>query len=260
MKGFIYKVTNKQNGKIYIGQTSRTIEERWAQHTRNAYKDNNLEYQNKFHRAIRKYGSGGFIVEEQEKITAKNEDNLHQKLNDAETKWILHYNSRYDGYNSSLGGDYNPMYGIRGKDNPCSVKINQYDLNGHFIKTWDSLADIIRKFGNQGNIIKVCKSDRLKTRKVTAFKYVWRYYKDEPTCKDIEISQEELDIREAKYKNGSCKDKVAVDKYDLLDNYLCTYNSVKEAADSVNGNPSGITVVAKGRKKSYKGFHWKHHE
>ena len=69
------------------------------------------------------------------------------------------------------------------------------------------------------------------------------------------VSQEELDIREAKYKNGSCKDKVAVDKYDLLDNYLCTYNSVKEAANSVNGDSSGITVVAKGKKKSYKGFH-----
>lgn len=39
------------------------------------------------------------------------------------------------GYNSTYGGDINPMYGVRGKDNPCSVKINQYDLNGHFIKT-----------------------------------------------------------------------------------------------------------------------------
>ena len=64
-----------------------------------------------------------------------------------------------------------------------------------------------------------------------------------------------MDIREAKYKNSARKDKVAVDKYDLLDNYLCTYNSVKEAANSVNGDPSGITVVAKGRKNSYKGFH-----
>lgn len=260
MEGFIYKVTNQKNGKIYIGQTSRTIEERWAQHTRNAYKDNNLEYQNKFHRAIRKYGIGGFIIEQQERIIGVNEEDLHKKLNDAETKWILHFDSKDNGYNSSLGGDYNPMYGVRGKNNPCSVKINQYDLEGHFIKTWDSLADVIREFGNQGNIIKVCKSDRLETRKVTAFKYVWRYYNDEPTCEDIEISQEELDIREAKYKNGSCKDKVTVDKYDLLDNYLCTYSSVKEAANSVNGDSSGITVVAKGRKKSYKGFHWKYHK
>lgn len=260
MKGFIYKVTNKQNGKIYIGQTSRTIEERWAQHTRNAYKDNNLEYQNKFHRAIRKYGSGGFIVEEQEKITAKNEDVLHRKLNDAETKWILHYNSKDNGYNSSLGGDYNPMYGVRGKDNPCSVKINQYDLDGHFIKTWDSLADIKREFGNQGNVLKVCKSDRLETRKVTAFKYVWRYYEDEPNCVDIEISQEELDIRDARNQAPPIRPKTKIDKLTLDDEYICTYNSMREAADAVQGDPSGITVVAKGRKKSYKGFRWRYHE
>lgn len=27
-KGFIYKAINKKNGKIYIGQTTRTIKER----------------------------------------------------------------------------------------------------------------------------------------------------------------------------------------------------------------------------------------
>ena len=26
----IYKITNKINGKIYIGQTTRTLKERWA--------------------------------------------------------------------------------------------------------------------------------------------------------------------------------------------------------------------------------------
>ena len=259
MEGFIYKVTNINNNKVYIGQTSRTIEERWNQHKKNAFQDNNLEYQNKFHRAIRKYGIGGFIIEEQEHIVGIDEEDLHQRLNDAETKWILHFNSKDNGYNSSLGGDYNPMYGVRGKDNPCSVKINQYDLEGHFIKTWDSLSDIIREFGG-GNYAKVCSPQRLELRKVTAKGYVWRHFTDDPNCEGVKISQEELDIRNAKYKNSSMIPKVKVDKLTLNDEYICTYNSMREAADAVQGDPSGITVVAKGRKKSYKGFHWKYHE
>lgn len=271
MKGFIYKVTNKQNGKVYIGQTSRTIEERWREHTTNATHDNNLEYKNKFHRAIRKYGSGGFIVEEQEKIIARNEDDLHRKLNDAETKWILHYNSKDNGYNSSLGGDYNPMYGIRGKDNPCSVKINQYDLNGHFIKTWDSLADIAREFGNQGNVIKVCKSDRLETRKVTAFKYVWRYYDEFPDCEDILISNEEIEIRNNKKKgqfSSQNKEGLAkalektskkVDQFDSNGKFIKTFDSIHEAARKVGRAFSTIQSAIK-RGNLSKGYYWKFHE
>lgn len=259
MEGFIYKVTNQKNGKIYIGQTSRTIEERWNQHKRNAFQDNNLEYQNKFHRAIRKYGIGGFIIEQQEKIIATNTEELHQKLNDAETKWILHFDSKDNGYNSSLGGDYNPMRGVKGKDNPCSVKVNQYTLDGKYIKTWDSFADIIRELGD-GNYAKVCSPKRLEFRKVTAKGYVWRHFTDDPKCEGIKISQKELDIRNAKNQAPPIRPKVKIDKLTLDDEYICTYDSMREAANAVDGDPSGITVVAKGRRKSYKGFHWKYHE
>lgn len=263
MEGFIYKVTNKENGKVYIGQTTRTIEERWSEHTRNAFQDNNLEYKNKFHRAIRKYGLGGFIVDQQECISADTFEELQHKLNDAETKWILKYNSKDEGYNSSLGGDYNPMYGVRGKDNPCSKKINQYDINGRYIKTWDSLSDIKRELGWSGNICKVCSPKRLEYRKVTAYNHVWRFYKDEPNCKNIIISKEELEIRNAK-KEMFIKTKKApkkVDQYNIANEFIKTFNSIKEAADSVNGDPSGISVVASGKKykHTYKGYIWKYH-
>lgn len=32
MKGKIYKITNKINGKIYVGQTTKTLEERFQKH------------------------------------------------------------------------------------------------------------------------------------------------------------------------------------------------------------------------------------
>ena len=34
--GFIYKITNEINNKIYIGQTKKTIEERFAAHIQKA--------------------------------------------------------------------------------------------------------------------------------------------------------------------------------------------------------------------------------
>lgn len=263
MEGFIYKVTNKENGKIYIGQTTRTIKERWDEHTRNAFYDKSLEYQNKFHRAIRKYGDGGFIIEEQESFDAPDIEALHKLLNDAETKWILFYDSKDNGYNSSLGGDYNPMYGVRGKDNPCSKKVNQYNLQGHYIKTWDSIKDIKRELGWEGNISKVCSKNRLNYRKVTAYNHVWRFYEDEPTCNDIVISEEELEIRNGrkKFLEKNMRPKKKIDQFALDGKFIKTFNSIREAADSVKGDPSGITVVAQGKKYkyTYKGYIWKYH-
>ena len=32
MKGKIYKITNKLNGKVYIGQTVQSLEERFQRH------------------------------------------------------------------------------------------------------------------------------------------------------------------------------------------------------------------------------------
>ena len=56
----VYKITNKINGKIYIGQTTRTFEQRWKEHCNDAmnFKDIYL-----FHNAIRKYGKENFECE-----------------------------------------------------------------------------------------------------------------------------------------------------------------------------------------------------
>ncbi len=34
--GYIYKISNIINGKVYIGKTEKTIEERWSKHLENA--------------------------------------------------------------------------------------------------------------------------------------------------------------------------------------------------------------------------------
>ena len=56
----VYKITNKINGKVYIGQTIRPIEQRYKRHINDAM--NNV-LNTHFARAIRKYGQEIFICE-----------------------------------------------------------------------------------------------------------------------------------------------------------------------------------------------------
>ena len=53
----IYKITNKLNGKVYIGQTVGSLQARWKAHLRS--RDNAV-----FHKALRKYGAENFTVEQ----------------------------------------------------------------------------------------------------------------------------------------------------------------------------------------------------
>jgi len=56
---FVYKVTNTENGKSYIGITSRSTEERWKEHLSRA--KNGLR-NSRIYAAIRKYGVEKFEV------------------------------------------------------------------------------------------------------------------------------------------------------------------------------------------------------
>ena len=58
---YIYKITNVLNGKMYIGKTSSTIEERWKEHRHDATRKSK-EYR-PLYSAIQKYGADNFIIE-----------------------------------------------------------------------------------------------------------------------------------------------------------------------------------------------------
>ena len=55
MTGYIYKVTNKVNGKVYIGQTIQSVKARWQRHCNTKNKSKG-EMQMQIKRAILKYG------------------------------------------------------------------------------------------------------------------------------------------------------------------------------------------------------------
>lgn len=64
----------------------------------------------------------------------------------------------------------NCMYNIQYS---LSKKVEQYDKNGNYIKTWDSLSSIAKEFNGYTTIISRCCKNKCKS----AYGYVWRYKK-----------------------------------------------------------------------------------
>lgn len=88
--GYIYKISNTVNDKVYIGLTTRNPRKRFSEHC----VANSL-----IGRAIRKHGIVSFNVEVIDTAMSKGE------LCKKERYWIREYNSFKNGYNNTNGGE-----------------------------------------------------------------------------------------------------------------------------------------------------------
>ena len=104
---YIYKFTNKTNGKAYIGQTNN-IENRKRGHKSDSFNSKSEGYNLPFHAAIRKYGWDNFNFEVLEEIDDAVYD--FNYVDERERFYIAYYHSLKDeqGYNITLGGQGNP--------------------------------------------------------------------------------------------------------------------------------------------------------
>lgn len=89
--GFIYLITNTVDGMKYVGQTSRDIETRFAEHCVETRGHSRL------HLAIQKYGWTKFKVEQLEQCPI-------DKLDEREIYWIKKLDTYNNGYNLTPGG------------------------------------------------------------------------------------------------------------------------------------------------------------
>lgn len=157
---YIYKITNKVNGKVYIGQSIRPIEQRFQRHINDAV--NNI-LDTHFARAIRKYGKENFYIELVETCDNQTELNLREQY------WIRKYDSINNGYNetdatSKCGGNTymskteSEMKEISekisktklGSNNPHSRSVKVFNIVTNEEKVFDTVNDC-RKFFNEKN-------------------------------------------------------------------------------------------------------------
>ena len=174
---FIYKITNKINNKIYIGQVyNKTIYDRFERHIKSASKD----CRSAIGRAIYKYGKENFVIEQID------EANSLEELNQKEIYWIKYYNStnRNIGYNLTNGGDGGNTYLCKsnkemeeikhklseanyGKNNGMAKQIKALNGNTNEVIHFDTLHAACQYFNHiqKGSFINHCENKA---------KYLWR--------------------------------------------------------------------------------------
>lgn len=133
-EGYIYKITNNINGKIYIGMTSRDVSIRFREHLKGANRTNTKKIQVVDY-AIKKYGKENFSVETLESMSFKLKSELIAKLKDREVFFIHKFSSANNkmGYNITKGGDSCATY----QEKP----VWKYTKDGEFIEEYRSLAE-----------------------------------------------------------------------------------------------------------------------
>lgn len=120
--GYIYRYTSP-SGKSYIGQTIRSLSERY---------DGGRGYKNCtiFNTALEKYGVENFIIEILEECR-------YEEMDDKEYEYIEILNTQQpNGYN--IRANSKDEYYIR---NTRKTKVKKYDSKGNFITEYDSLQE-----------------------------------------------------------------------------------------------------------------------
>ena len=275
--GFIYKIINKINSKVYIGQTCRDLQTRWREHKSKA----NCEHNNHLYNAMTKYGVENFVIELIEEVQT---DFLDEK----EIYWIAFYDSNNPkkGYNLTIGGQGKKNYRtdkIRelwdcGKSIGEIVEIlqcdkgtvreallsyetysiheslsrrktlrkgvNKYSLDGIFIQHFNSILEAANYDKNIASGIGGCCNKKHQQ----AYGYQWRFEEDEPPKALTNIKYGKRIIQQ-----------ISIDGVELQ-----LFQSAADAARmvapgrNVNSASSQIIQVCKGKRQTAYGYKWQY--
>lgn len=223
-KYVVYKVTNKINGKLYIGKTYN-FEKRKREHILN--KNDNLP----FHNALKKYGEENFEWEIID--TSDNDEEIKQK----EIYWIKKLNTcikskKSNGYNITVGGEG----GVSWNSEP----VVQFDFDGNYIEEFESASCASLKSKADRHMIIECAKGNLSQ----SGGYQWKFKKD---VKSNRISN---------YNKKSSHRTKQIVQLDLNGYLINVFDSVTDASKKLNLNRANISSCLCGYSKRCGGYQW----
>ena len=269
--GFIYKIWNEVNDNLYIGQTIRPLGSRWSQHKQNAKDQNSHLYL-----AMRKYGIENFHIELIEEVA-------NDQLNDREKYWISYYNTYFDGYNSTLGGDgsleqlvtIQEIEGLWQQGYGISEIAEILGVSRMVIRDRIYTSSLYSEEEAQSRGRKKLLSKKRKgiIQKTLDGSFIAYYESGVQAEEKTGINRKAISwaLRRGGTSNGyiweyadinsrSKSTSRKVDQFTKEGEYLATFSSVKEAASKNNISASGIYATCNGQQKTSGGYIWKYLE
>ena len=214
---YIYKATNKINGKSYVGQTCDFHSRVW-QHQR-CYEKEDCD----FHRAIKEFGFDNFSWEIIE--TCESED----RACELEKYYIEKFNTYRDGYNMTKGGKGAPYHNARA--------VVLLTLDGQYIKRYDSAMDAEIDGFHNADVLLNCKGKRRQTKG-----YMFMF-------------EDEYESNGAKaYRKPKPNGMRSIVQCDMEGNFIQKFKSLQEAARITGTNRTTISGVLSNTYKSANGY------
>ena len=200
-KYIVYITTNVINGKIYIGVHKTDTPYKFDGYLGCGSWINSPTSYNKgkypLHAAILKYGTHNF-KRATLKVFSTEQDALDLE------RWLVteEFIKQPNNYNATVGGGMPPL---------SSKAVNQFSLDGSFIKTWDSEESIRKYFDSKVSVRNIINNKR---------NFAGFFWSDE----------KEINIEEYKKitKGGF------IDQYDLDGNYITSYKSKNVASQQLD--------------------------
>lgn len=297
MKYIVYKTTNLINGKIYVGvhRTNPDIFDGYIG-CGVTHKDKKKKVNKGFPVAVRKYGYQNF-ERETLFIYSDSEEGMKQAYKKEGEIVNIDFVKNPNTYNLVVGGEC-PVYKVRKKticqytmegifirtwdsiteasvslqldrasisgningkikssgnfqwklytgntDNiepvePREKTVYQFDLQGNLIKIWKSACEAAKTFPNPNAYRKaICATCNGKQSQ--AYGYYWSY--------------------KCKFESKPNNHLKSVAKYDDNGNFIESYSTIKEAADSIGASSSANIIAAiKGTQKRCGGYRWRY--
>lgn len=120
----------------------------------------------------------------------------------------------------------------------CEKKIKQYELDGRFIRMWNSANEIATYYKTTAKAIrKVCNKERK-----SCYGFIWEY------------------VENNEWYYDQTKKSKQVLQFDLSENLIRVWPNIKEASEFYYVTVQSIQRACNGKMKTCKNFIWKHYD